>query len=156
LAIGHWASTKKNMILNWFFIFNWTEAHFSSLLLFSLPKLFGLLSPVDSGSNLATYNRVFVFLAGVKRALWSLQAVRNRKSRVSQSVLRHLNLTFDQCCGSESESFTGSESEKKFGYGFGFGSRHCCRMKICVKNRRSNTRKRKILMFSYWKITGTI
>jgi hypothetical protein len=38
----------------------------------------------------------------------------------------------------------GSESEKKLG----FGSRHCCRMKICVKNRRSNTWKRKILWFS--------
>jgi hypothetical protein len=31
----------------------------------------------------------------------------------------------------------GSESDKKFGYGIGF--RHCCRMKICVKNQKSNT-----------------
>jgi hypothetical protein len=29
-----------------------------------------------SSCNLTTYNRVFVFLAGVKRALWSLQSVR--------------------------------------------------------------------------------
>ncbi len=29
-----------------------------------------------SSGNLLTYNKVFVFLAGVKRALWSLQAVR--------------------------------------------------------------------------------
>jgi hypothetical protein len=31
---------------------------------------------------------------------------------------------------------------------FGFGSRHCCRMEIYEKNRRSNTWKRKILCFS--------
>jgi hypothetical protein len=39
---------------------------------------------------------------------------------------------------------TVSESEKKFG----FGSRHCCRMKIFMKIRRSNTWKRKILFYS--------
>jgi hypothetical protein len=48
--------------------------------------------------------------------------------------------------------FAGSESEKKFGYGFGYGSRfrsrHCCRMKLFVRNRRSNTWKSKILCFS--------
>jgi hypothetical protein len=33
---------------------------------------------------------------------------------------------------------------------FGYGSRHCCRMKNLVKNRRSNTWKRKKLFF-YWK-----
>jgi hypothetical protein len=44
----------------------------------------------------------------------------------------------------------GSESENTFGYGF--GSRHCCRMKIFVNNRRSNTWKRKILCFSIEKI----
>jgi hypothetical protein len=37
----------------------------------------------------------------------------------------------------ESESLAGSDSESE--NKFGFGSRHCWRMKICVKNRRSNT-----------------
>jgi hypothetical protein len=40
--------------------------------------------------------------------------------------------------------------KKKFGFGYEFGSRHCCRMKICVKNRRS-TLERENLMFFYWK-----
>jgi hypothetical protein len=42
----------------------------------------------------------------------------------------------------------GSESEKNVGFGYGFGSRNCHRMKICVKNRRSNTVKRNFLCFS--------
>jgi hypothetical protein len=55
---------------------------------------------------------------------------------------------------SESFGWIRIRNRKKFGfgYGFGFGSRHCCRMKICLKNRRSNTWKRKYLMFFYWKI----
>jgi hypothetical protein len=55
-----------------------------------------------------------------------------------------------QCCGSESEIirkfWLDPNPKKKFGYGFGF--RHCCRKKICVKNHKSNTWKRKILYFS--------
>jgi hypothetical protein len=63
----------------------------------------------------------------------------------------HLNLdalidSVMQCCGSESENpnvLAGSESEsvseKQFGFGYGFGFRHCCRMKIFVKNQKSNT-----------------
>jgi hypothetical protein len=53
-----------------------------------------------------------------------------------------------QCCGSESErirKFWLNPNPKKK---FGFGSRHCCRVKICVKNRRSDTWKRKNLCFS--------
>jgi hypothetical protein len=48
--------------------------------------------------------------------------------------------------------FAGSESEKKVRIRIRIGSRHCCRMKLFVKNRRSNTRKRKILCFSIEKI----
>ena len=40
-----------------------------------------------SRSNLATYNKVFVFLAGVKRALWSLQAVRQDITHQATSFL---------------------------------------------------------------------
>jgi hypothetical protein len=54
----------------------------------------------------------------------------------------------------------GSESEKKFGfgYGLGIGFGHCCRMKILVKNQKTNTWKRKILCFSienlFWQRFG--
>jgi hypothetical protein len=43
-----------------------------------------------------------------------------------------------QCCGSESEIirmfWLDPNPKKKFGFGYGFGFRHCCRMKIFVKN----------------------
>jgi hypothetical protein len=51
----------------------------------------------------------------------------------------------------ESESFGWIRIRKKFGFGF----RHSCKMKICVKNRRSNTWTRKILCFSIKKILFT-
>jgi hypothetical protein len=48
-----------------------------------------------SSGNLLTYNKVFVFLAGVKRALWSLQAVRqglhshyHTKKNVSKKIIQ--------------------------------------------------------------------
>jgi hypothetical protein len=60
------------------------------------------------------------------------------------------NKAASQCCGSESEIirmfWLDPNPKNKFGYGFGF--RHCCRMKIFVKNQKSNTWKRKILCFS--------
>jgi hypothetical protein len=49
--------------------------------------------------------------------------------------------TFDQCCGSEFEIIRmfwldpNLNPKKKLGFGF----RHCCRMKIFVKNQKSNT-----------------
>jgi hypothetical protein len=51
----------------------------------------------------------------------------------------------DQCCGSESEIIRmfwldpNPNPKKKFGFGYGFGFRHCCRMKIFVKNQKANT-----------------
>jgi hypothetical protein len=39
----------------------------------------------------------------------------------------------------ESELIGWIRSEKKVGFGFGFGSRHCCKIKNFVKNRKSNT-----------------
>jgi hypothetical protein len=48
-----------------------------------------------------------------------------------------------QCCGSESEIirmfWQNPNLKKKFGFGYGFGFRHCCSMKIFVKNQKSNT-----------------
>jgi hypothetical protein len=41
-----------------------------------------------------------------------------------------------QCCGSEiiRMFWLDPNLKKKFGLGYRFGFRHCCRMKICVKN----------------------
>jgi hypothetical protein len=68
---------------------------------------------------------------------------------------------YEQCCGSESESEIirifwldpnpnpNPKNKFGFGYGFGFGFRHCCRMKIFVKNQKIKHLKEKNLMFFY-------
>jgi hypothetical protein len=73
---------------------------------------------------------------------------------VSEQI-RSRRLTGQQCCGSESEIirmfWLDPNPSKKLGFGYGFGFRHCCRMNIFVKNKKSNTWKRKILCFFFWK-----
>jgi hypothetical protein len=55
----------------------------------------------------------------------------------------NIHIRSEQCCGSESEIIRmfwldpNPNPKKKFGFGYGF--RHCCRMKIFVKNQKSNT-----------------
>jgi hypothetical protein len=59
-----------------------------------------------------------------------------------------------QGCGSESEIIQmfwldpNSNPKKKFGFGYGFGFRHCCRMKIFMKNQKSNTLEKNIMFFN--------
>jgi hypothetical protein len=66
------------------------------------------------------------------------------KITVNCSLITYIQeMGFGQCCGSESEIirmfWLDPNPDKKFGFGYGFGFRHCCRMKIFVKNQTSNT-----------------
>jgi hypothetical protein len=73
-----------------------------------------------------------------------------------------VNDTACTCCGSNSERVwmfwlylnPDLNSKKKFGFRYGFGSRHCCRMKMFVKNQRSNTLCSKEILFSWITFLG--